>query len=390
MKEYDSGRIIQMHIVLNTLLAEIIFSIITFNITPDVGTCFFFAFVFYYLLQTVFFWLFIYTLFLQARVHEIFDSAKYNSYTIYIFVGYGLPFIVTLTISGLYFKEEIDEKVCWLLFEGSVAWGFSGVIVTLGVGSLAILLLTIYQSRSMENGIILEEKCIRTMFTQFFVLMTSVFGAFALQERSFFAEYCFSLCNLLQGFSIAIMYCILRREDPIIKANQIGPLPDWDHEDDGKFEDKTAEFKDMESDAERSDSGDDDDGEEKLDMEAEDEETAVDLPIKKKFKHVKDGSTIFLQARKEGDDESDDEERPPLHIPGVHPPFVRPKAPEPSAPQASVGDGIDIVLNDLNPNNSRSSMNPFINVYVSDEDSDQEIDFRYEEIDEVNTRYRAD
>jgi len=226
MKEYDSGRIIQMHIVLNTLLAEIFFSIITFNITPDVGTCFFFAFVFYYLLQTVFFWLFIYTLFLQARIHEIFDSAKYNSYTIYIFVGYGLPFIATLTISGLYFRDEIDEKVCWLLFEGNHAWSFSGVIVTLGMASLSILLLTIYQSRSMENGIILQEKCIRTMFTQFFVLMTSVFGAFALQEQSFFAEYCFSLCNLLQGFSIAIMYCILRREDPIIKANQIGPLPD--------------------------------------------------------------------------------------------------------------------------------------------------------------------
>lgn len=47
------------------------------------------AFIFYYLLLTVFVWLFIYTLFLQSRVTPVFNSSKYNSYKIYLAIGYG-------------------------------------------------------------------------------------------------------------------------------------------------------------------------------------------------------------------------------------------------------------------------------------------------------------
>ena len=59
----------------------------------------------------MFFWLFVYTLFLQSRIKEIFDSAKYNSYRIYLFIGYGVPFAVMLTVSGLGFPEAVDFGV---------------------------------------------------------------------------------------------------------------------------------------------------------------------------------------------------------------------------------------------------------------------------------------
>ena len=369
MKEYDSGRIIQMHIVFNNFLTEVVFSIITFNVSPDSGTCFVLAFLFYYLLQTVFFWLFIYTLFLQSRVNEIFDSEKYNSYKLYIFVGYGLPFFVTLTLSGLNFNSDGNEKICWLLFQGSTVWGFSGVVVTLGVGSLTILLMTIYQARNMENGVLLQEKCIRTLFTQFFVLLTSIFGAMALKDRTFMSEYCFSLCNLLQGFSIAIMYCILKREDPIIKANQVGPIPDWDSNDDKKFEDYRPEFKDMESDAERSEEENSDkEVEEKEEKEKEGEVEKEEK--KKRYKHVRDGSTIFLQVRDEDDDGEDDAyERPyqmqpifstnPKKIEEESPPMVQEEEDEKKKKKISfINRGYD----------------------PSDDESDQEIDFRFDEV----------
>ena len=373
LKEYDSGRIIQMHIVFNNFLTEVVFSIITFNVSPDSGTCFFLAFVFYYLLQTVFFWLFIYTLFLQARVNEVFDSEKYNSYKLYIFVGYGLPFFVTLTLSGLNFSSDINEKVCWLLFSGSTVWGFSGVIVTLGIGSITILLMTIYQARNMENGVLLQEKCIRTLFTQFFVLLTSIFGAMALQDRSFFSEYCFSLCNLLQGFSIAIMYCILKREDPIIKANQIGPLPDWGEKDDAKFEDYRPEFKDMESDAERSE----DENDEKSDKDEEGEgeiKEEVEVEKKKRYKHVRDGSAIFLQVRDENDDGDDDYERPYQLQP------IFSTAPPKKEDEPEIVDPSKNVEGEKKKKNSTFL---FMNQGYDpsdDDNSDQEIDFRFDEI----------
>ncbi|XP_066927685.1 adhesion G protein-coupled receptor E2-like [Clytia hemisphaerica] len=373
MKEYDSGRIIQMHIVFNNLLTEICFSIITFNVTPGPISCFVLAFLFYYLLQTVFFWLFIYTLFLQARVSEIFDSEKYNSYKLYMFVGYGLPFFVTLTLSGLNFTTDVEEKVCWLLFSGSTVWGFSGVIVTLGVGSLTILLMTIYQARNMENGILLQEKCIRTLFTQFFVLLTSVFGAIALQDRSFLAEYCFSLCNLLQGFSIAIMYCVLRREDPIIKANQIGPLPDWGQGNDQKFEDYRAEFKDMGSDAESSEDEDEEKDNEGVNEEENEEQNGdeKEQPKKKKYKHVRDGSVIFLQLRDPDadEDEGDDYERPYETQPIFS---TAPKKEEQNIPtQPTI----------IEESSDAPTMNRFfVNQGFSDDESDQEIDFRFDEI----------
>lgn len=348
MKEFDSGRIIQMHIVLSTLLCEIVFSIITFNIVPSQNVCFFMSFIFYYLLQSVFFWLFIYTIFLQSRVKEVFDTDKYNSYKIYLFVGYGLPLIVTLTLSGLTFKEKIDERVCWLLFQGSTVWGFSGVIVTLGVGSLLLLLNIIYNSRNMENGIILQEKCLRTIFTQFFVLLTSVFGARALQERSFFAEYVFSLCNLLQGYSIAIMYCILRREDPIIKANQVGPIPDFG-EDSEKYnkEENTEENKDMESDAYDSEEED----EENNDLEKE-EDNEKEPPSK--YIHVKDGSTIFLQVRGKE------------HLY------------EPEIEETDVDNHIEASVDEPDGNHEKDGS--------GSEDSDQEIMFRFDELATIRKR----
>ena len=390
MKEYDSGRIIQMHIVFSTLMAEIFFSVITFNIEPDVGSCFILAFIFYYLLQTVFFWLFIYALFLQSRVSEIFDSEKYNSYKIYVFVGYGLPFIVTLTISGLSFSDVIDEGLCWLLFEGSTVWGFSGVIVTLGVTTLCLLLTTMYKSKNMENGIILQEKCIRTVFTQFFVLLTSIFGAFALKNRTFFAEYCFSLCNLLQGFSIAIMYCILKREDPIIKANQIGPVPDWETGEEKKFTDYTPEFKDMGDEAEQSEDEDDNEqekDEEKVDIEDEEEKKT---PVKK-FRHIQDGSTIFLRERKPGNASDDDEEEP----------IVRPTfstaysgvVNKPPQPTKESGEEIEIDVKENEEEQKPSNIHRFLLRPQSegeDDGSDQEIDFRFDEIETVHREYPAD
>jgi len=141
----------------------------------------------------------------------------------------------------------LSEKLCWLMFKGTTVWGFSGVIITLGVGSLILLFTTIYSANDMENGIILQEKCIRTVFTTFFVLLTTICGAQILKEQKFGWEYMFSLCNLLQGFSIAIMYCILRREDPIIKSNQIGAVPDFDEDEKPVVvdEDDESQFKDI-------------------------------------------------------------------------------------------------------------------------------------------------
>ena len=343
MKEYDSGRIIQMHIVLSTLMAEITFSIITFNIYPSEFACFFISAIFYYTLQTVFFWLFIYTIFLQSRVKEVFDSEKYNSYKIYLFVGYGLPLFVTLTICSLTFNTVKNERVCWLLFEGNSVWGFSGVIATLGVGSLVLLLNIIYSARDMEHGVILQEKCLRTIFTTFFVLLTSVFGARALQERTFFAEYIFSLCNLLQGYSIAIMYCVLRREDPIIKANQVGPISEFDKDDENLKPDEVEEFKDMESDAVDSD-------EDEFIQVEKDEENMKPVVEGKRYNHVRDGSVIFLQVR--GPNDLSDHEEAELDLPIE-------TATSFNGEEDDDVDGVD---------------------EGSDEDSDQEIMFRFDEL----------
>ena len=248
-KEYDSGRVIQLHIVFGILLTEIIFSITTFNVEGTESGCFVLGFIFYYLLQTVFCWLFIYALFLQSRVQEIFDSQSFNSYKIYLIIGYSLPFLVTLTVSGLDFQkgDMVQEKLCWLLFKGTTVWGFSGVVITLGLATIILLIYTIHASTNMENGIILQEKCIRILFTTFFALMTTIFGAQVLDKQTFGWEYMFSMCNLLQGFSLTIMYCILRREDPIIKANQIGPVPDFDVDEKDEIGDleERPEFKDM-------------------------------------------------------------------------------------------------------------------------------------------------
>ena len=240
-KEFDSGRVIQLHIMVNTLMTEIFFMVINFNVSGESGKCYILVFIFYYFLQTVFFWLYIYTLFLQSRVQEIFDSEKYNSYKIYLFVGYVVPLGVTLTISGLSFKKQIDEKLCWYLFEGTNVWGFSSVVITLGVVTLLLLVDVIWESKNLEDGIILQEKCIKTAFTTLFVLLTAVFGALALQTRLFSWQYLFALCNMLQGFSIVILYCILRREDPIIKANQVGPKPDIGEDDDGDDVEETED-----------------------------------------------------------------------------------------------------------------------------------------------------
>lgn len=292
-KEYDSGRIIQLHIVLSTLLAEIFFSIITFNVTAKASSCFFFAFVFYYLLQTVFFWLFIYTLFLQSRIKEIFDSERYNSYKIYLLVGYAVPFLVTLTITGLSFESDADERLCWLMFQGTTVWGFSGVIIVLGLGTLILLLSVIYHAHFMEHGILLQEKSLRTMFTTFFVLLTSIFGAQALQTKQYSTEYMFSLFNMLQGFSIAVMYCILRREDPIIKANQVGPVPDKT-DDQQQFDD------------------DDDDGPKKFDLsEAEsssDEDEKIEMEELEMNEGSKSNGSIFFQVKEMPEENREEDE----------------------------------------------------------------------------------
>jgi len=248
-KEYDSGRLIQMHILFQTLLVELFFCIITFDVEATIGGCYFLALLFYYLLQTVFFWLFVYALFLHSRIKELFDSNKFNSYHIYLFIGYGVPVVVMLTVSGLEFPKHMDYGVCWLLFTGTSAWGFSGVIVTLGVLTLIMLLHVTYRARNMEDGVLLQHKALRTMFTSFFVLLTSVFATLALEERHYHFEWLFSLCNMIQGFSIAIMYCILRREDAIIRSNQIGAVAGAGDDDEflEKFmdEDDEVSFADM-------------------------------------------------------------------------------------------------------------------------------------------------
>nr|XP_012559284.2 uncharacterized protein LOC105845741 [Hydra vulgaris] len=242
MKEFDSGRVINLHIMVNTLMTEIVFLIITFNVTDESISCYILVFLFYYFLQAVFFWLYIYTLFLQSRVQEIFDSEKYNSYKIYLFVGYFVPLLVTLTISGLNF-EAYSKELCWSLFEGTSVWGFSSVIITIAIVTLLMLLDVFRESKTLPNGIILQEKCMKTGFTTFFMLLTAIFGVVGIQTELFSWQYLFSLCNLLQGFSIVILYCILRREDPIIKANQIGPIPEKIEDDDGDDIEETEDGK---------------------------------------------------------------------------------------------------------------------------------------------------
>jgi len=223
-KDYDSGRIIQMHIVFNVLLTEMFFSSITFNMTASVGSCFFMAFIFYYLLQTVFFWLFIYTLFLQSRISSIFDSSKYNTYKIYLAMGYGIPFVVTLTVTGLNFEMKTNERMCWILFKGTTVWGYSGSVVTLALGSIMLLLVTIYHAHRLEDGILLQEKCLKNMFTTVFCLFAAVFGAIAVETGRYGAQYLFSLFNLLQCYSIMLIYCILTREQPMVQTNKVAPV----------------------------------------------------------------------------------------------------------------------------------------------------------------------
>ena len=64
---------------------------------------------------------------------------------------------------------------------------------------------TLLRSESMSQfsditgGVALQHKCLRTMFTTFFVLLTSVFGTLALEERAYHWEWMFSLCNMMQG-----------------------------------------------------------------------------------------------------------------------------------------------------------------------------------------------
>lgn len=262
-KEYDSGRLIQMHILFQVILVEIFFSLVTFDVEASTEVCYFFAYVFYYLIQTVFFWLFVYCLFLETRIKEIFDSKKYNAYKIYLLIGYGVPFVVTLTVSGLQY-ENASQGVCWLLFRGTTVWGFSGVIITLGIATMTILVHVTWSARKIENGVILMHKCFRVMFTTFFIFFTAVFGALALQERNYFYEWCFSMCNLLQGFSISIMYCILRREDAIIRSNQVGVwIPNEDDKEDEdlkKFQDNDDDvsFADMPKIEDNDDTDDDD------------------------------------------------------------------------------------------------------------------------------------
>eukprot|EP00795_Rhopilema_esculentum_P000986 gene986-10759_t len=193
-KDYDSGRIIQMHVVLNVLITEMVFSSVTFHMQAS-----------------------------PSRISPIFDSRKYNSYKIYLAMGYGIPFLVTLTVTGLNFKRITNERMCWILFNGTTVWGYSGSVCTLAMGSVVLLLVTIYHANSIENGILLQEKCLKNMFTTVFCLFAAVFGARAVQTGQYGAQYLFSLCNILQCFSILLIYCILTREQPMVQTNKVAP-----------------------------------------------------------------------------------------------------------------------------------------------------------------------
>ena len=129
----------------------------------------------------------------------------------------------------------------------------------------------------------------------------------------------------------------------------------------------------MESDAERSE----DENDEKSDKDEEGEgeiKEEVEVEKKKRYKHVRDGSAIFLQVRDENDDGDDDYERPYQLQP------IFSTAPPKKEDEPEIVDPSKNVEGEKKKKNSTFL---FMNQGYDpsdDDNSDQEIDFRFDEI----------
>ncbi|XP_038054962.1 adhesion G protein-coupled receptor E3-like [Patiria miniata] len=213
----QSGRsFIHTNLAIAILLAQILF-IAGIDRTENRGVCKAVALLLHFCYLSVFAWMLVEGVHLYMKIVKVYGSENIKMYP-YLFIGWGIPVIITLISFGASNDGYGTGNSCWLDTSSGLIWAFVApalLVIVINMIVLAMVVRIIIKSAHLRQ----EKKYdhIKAGIKGALMLLpilglTWVFGLLAVNSALTVFQYLFTIFNSFQGLFIFLINCAFNSE----------------------------------------------------------------------------------------------------------------------------------------------------------------------------------
>ncbi|XP_022089653.1 adhesion G protein-coupled receptor L3-like [Acanthaster planci] len=198
------------------LVAQILF-IAGIDRTENRGICKAIALLLHFCYLSVFAWMLVEGVHLYMKVVKVYGSENIKMYP-YLFIGWGIPLVITLISFGASNDGYGTGNSCWLDTSSGLIWAFVApalLVIMINLIVLAMVVRIVIKSAHLRQ----EKKYdhikagIKGALTLLPLLgLTWVFGLLAVNSATILFQYLFTIFNSFQGLFIFLINCVFNSE----------------------------------------------------------------------------------------------------------------------------------------------------------------------------------